>query len=138
MSNTLSWTYGIFFLALAGLGALSREEYVLGLFGTDATRAAIHLGLGVFGLACGLGGSYTSRLYLWAVGLLTLSTAIAGFITGNVMGHTLGTADNYLHLLGGGLALYGVFGEDPHLGQDRIPITGRRGVTDFREPHPRW
>jgi hypothetical protein len=136
MSKTLAWTYGIAFVALAGLGAVSNNEHVLGLFTTDQMRAAIHLGLGVFGLACALGGVYTARLYLWAVGLLTLSTAVAGFITGNVMGHALTTADNYLHLLAGGLALYGVFGEGSHPGT--IPITGRRGVTDFREPQPRW
>jgi hypothetical protein len=138
MSKTLAWTYGVFFLALAALGAFGGEEYVLGLFTTDPLRSAIHLGLGVFGMVCALGGAYSARLYLWAVGLLALSTSVAGFITGNVMGHPLGTADNYLHLAAGALGLYGVFAEDPHLGQDRIPITGRRGVSDFRQPQPRW
>lgn len=138
MSKTLSWTFGIGFLALAALRAFQGDDMVFGVFHVDPTHNMIHLGSGVLGIAAALAGMYYARLYLWTVGLAYLATAVAGFITGNVMGMILNTPDNFLHLGISALALYGVFAEDPNLGKERVPITGRRGVTDFREPLQRW
>ena len=138
MSKTLSWIFGIGFLALAAVRAFQGEDMLLGIFHVDAMHNMIHLGSGVLGIVAALAGMYFSRLYLWTIGLAYLATAVAGFITGNVMGMTLNMADNFLHLGISAVSLYGVFAEDPHLGKERIPITGRRGVTDFREPVHRY
>jgi hypothetical protein len=138
MSKTLSWIFGIGFLALAALRAFQGDDMVLGLFHVDTTHNMIHLGSGVLGIVAALAGMYYARLYLWTIGLAYLATAVAGFITGNVMDMPLNTADNFLHLGIAAVSLYAVFAEDPYLGKERVPIVGRRGVTDFREPLHRW
>jgi hypothetical protein len=138
MSITLSWIFGITFLALSGLRAVQGDDMLLGTFLIDQTHSLVHLASGIAGIVAALAGIYFSRLYLWSAGLLYLATAVAGFVTGHVMGMTLNTADNFLNLAIASVAIYGVFAEQPELGRDRIPITGRRGVTDFREPSPRY
>ena len=138
MSKTLSWIFGIFFLGLAALRAFGEADLVLGLFAVDRALGVMHLTTGVIGILVAMSGVYVARLYLWTVGLWYLALAVAGFIAGQVVDITLNPADNFLNLAISAVALYVVFGEDPSLGDSRIPITGRRGVTDFREPEPRY
>lgn len=138
MSKTLSWIFGVGFLALAALRAYQGNDMLLGYFHVDRMHNMIHLGSGALAIVAALAGPYYARLYLWTIGLAYLATTVAGFITGNVMGMTLNMPDNFLHLGIAAVALYGVFAEDPYTGRERVPITGRRGVTDFREPSPRY
>lgn len=138
MSKTLSWIFGLGFLALAALRAIQGDDMVLGLFHVDTTHNMIHLGSGVPGILAALAGIYYARLYLWTIGLAYLATAVAGFITGDVMGMVLNTPDNFLHLGIAAVSLYVVFAEEPYVGYEQVPITGRRGVTDLREPAHRW
>lgn len=138
MSKTLSWIFGVVFLAIAGLRAYQGNDMLLGYFHVDRMHNMIHLGSGVLAILAALAGPYYARLYLWTLGLGYLATAVAGFVAGNVIGMPLNMPDNFLHLGIAAIALYGVFAENPYPGSERIPITGRRGVTDFREPAPRY
>lgn len=138
MSKTLSWLYGIGFLALAGLRAFQESDLVLGLFEVDRMHSMIHLASGILGVLAGIAGAYPARLYLCAVGLLFGTMTGMGFATGNLLGMALNRADNVLNLVIGALALHTILVADPPRGTGRIPITGRRGVTDFREPAHHW
>lgn len=138
MTKRLSWMFGIAFIVFAAWGAFSDSEALFGLFVADPSVHTLHLASGILGVLAAIAGTYYARLYLWTVGLIYLAGAVAGFIAGNVMGVELTRADNLLNLGLAAVALYTVFGEDPHLSGPRIPITGRRGVTDFREPVHRW
>jgi len=134
MSRTLSWIYGLLFLAFAGLRVFAHSDLLFGLFSVDHAHNLMHVVSGIAGLLAGIAGVYWSRLYLWTAGLVYLAVCVAGFIAGQVLGVALSTADNFLHLAIATVALYTVFAEDPRLGSERVPITGLRGVTDFREP----
>ena len=123
MSKWLSGVLGVLFLACAGFNHAHTPVYVAS---------------GILGGLAAIASPYWARLYLWTVGLFYLAASVAGFIAGQVLDEPLTTLENYLHLAVAAVALYAVFAEDPHLGTDRIPITGRRGVTDFREPAHRY
>ena len=138
MSQKLSWAFGVLFVGFAAVCSFHPAELALGLFTVDRPFNTVHLFSGLLGVLAGIAGAYQARLYLWTVGLFYLATSVAGFIAGQVLGSPLNAADNYLNLGIAAVALYGVFADDPHLGAWRIPITGRRGVTDFRQPAPRW
>lgn len=138
MSKSLSLTYGVVFLALATLRAFQESDLVLGMFEIDHAQNWIHIGSGILGMLAGIAGTYQARLYLWTAGLFYLSIAVAWFISGAVPGIAFNQADGVLFLAVSAFSLYTVFAEDPHLGQGFTPITGRRGVTDFREPAHRW
>lgn len=138
MTRRLSGIFAVLFLAFAAAGAFSDSEALFGLFVVDGSVHTLHLASGILGVLAAIAGTYYARLYLWTVGLLYLAGAVAGFIAGHVMGVPLSRADNFLNLGLAAVALYTVFGEDPHLAGPKIPITGRRGVTDFREPVHRW
>jgi hypothetical protein len=139
MSKKIAYVFGAVFLLFAAIRAFQDSDMLLGLFHVDRTHNMIHFVSGILGILAGMAGMYWSRLYLWAVGLMYLAVCVAGFIAGQVMEMPLNTADNFLHLAISAVALYAVFAESPYLGSERsIPITGRRGVTDFREPQPRY
>ena len=134
MTKRLSLIFGVVFFMIAGAAAFQDQELLWGMFAADRAVNTIHLTSGILGVLAGIAGTYYARLYLWTVGLLYLAASVAGFIAGNVMGVDLDQADNFLNLALAAVALYTVFAEDPHLRGQTIPITGRRGVTDFRQP----
>lgn len=138
MSKAFSWIFGVVFLALAGLRAYQGDDMLLGYFHVDRMHNMIHLVSGALAIVAALAGPYFARLYLWTIGLAYLAMSVAGFITGSMVGMPLNMPDNFLHLAIAAVALCGVFAEDRYPGKERIPITGRRGVTDFREPAPRY
>lgn len=137
MTKRISGVFGVLFLMLATLGTC-RPDSVLGLFSADARVCAVFLAVGALGVVAALSGAYVTRLYLWTAGLFFLATSVAGFLAGHVMGVELAQADNFLGLGSAAAALFAVFGEDPHSADEFIPITGRRGVTDFRQSAHRW
>jgi hypothetical protein len=130
MVRAVASVFGIAFLAVGVLGFILNPTggELLGIFAVNVAHNLVHVAFGVLGIAAAYAG--WSRLYLQGVGIIYLLLCVLGFIPGLYVGEDMllglvhiNLADNFLHLVLGGVAAY--FGFAPqHVG---------RGTSTVRE-----
>ena len=121
MVRAVALVFGASFLAVGILGFLLNPTggELLGIFAVNVLHNLVHLLFGIFGIAAVLVGR--SRIYLQGVGVIYLLLTVLGFVPGLYAGDHLllglvhiNLADNFLHLVLGGIAAY--FGFAPQYG----------------------
>ena len=113
MVRAVALVFGASFLAVGILGFLLNPTggELLGIFAVNVLHNLVHLLFGIFGIAAAYAG--WSRPYLQGVGAIYLLLTVLGFVPGLYFGEDLllglvhiNLADNFLHLVLGGVAAY--------------------------------
>jgi hypothetical protein len=116
MLKTAAKVFGIIFVIIGILGfipGITSEGHLLGIFHVNTLHDMIHLASGIIAIGAGMSGTKASRMYFQIFGVVYGLVTVLGFIAGN--GEILGViannlADNLLHVLISGSALYLGFG----------------------------
>ena len=105
--------FGVSFLAVGALGFILNPTggELLGIFAVNVLHNLVHLLFGILGITAAYAG--WSRPYLQGVGVIYLLLTVLGFVPGLFFGDDLllglvhiNLADNFLHLVLGGIAAY--------------------------------
>jgi hypothetical protein len=113
MDRPVALVFGASFLAVGVLGFVLNPTggELLGIFAVNVLHNLVHLLFGIFGIAAAYVGR--SRFYLQGVGIIYLLLTVLGFVPGLYAGDHLllglvhiNLADNFLHLVLGGVAAY--------------------------------
>jgi uncharacterized protein DUF4383 len=121
MVRVVASVLGASFLAVGILGFVLNPTggELLGIFAVNVLHNLVHLLFGIFGITAAYVG--WSRTYLQGVGVIYLLLTVLGFVPGLYFGEDLllglvhiNLADNFLHLVLGGIAAY--FGFAPQYG----------------------
>ena len=113
MVRSVAAAFGIAFLAVGALGFVLNptEGELLGIFAVNVTHNLVHAAFGILGIIAAYMGR--SRLYLQGVGVIYLLLCVLGFIPGLYLSDEMllglvhiNLADNFLHLVLGGVAAY--------------------------------
>jgi len=116
MLTTLSKVFGVVLLAVGVLGfvpGVTTDNQLLGIFQVNLLHNLIHVASGAVALWAGFTGAKASRMYFQVFGSVYALVTVLGFLTGdgNILGLVANNmADNLLHLLIAGSALYLGFG----------------------------
>ncbi|GAX90628.1 DUF4383 domain-containing protein [Effusibacillus lacus] len=102
MATTFARVAGWIFIVLGILGFFVNNLF--GLIQFDVAHNAVHLLLGVLGLAAASGNQ--SQLYSAVVGAVLVILGAAGFFLPSMLGIHLEPVENILHLVLGGWGLY--------------------------------
>ncbi len=113
MVKTLAWVFGAVFVTVGVLGyvpGITTDGHLLGIFEVDGLHNIIHLVSGLAALAAAW-GMYSPKLYFQVFGVVYGIVTALGFIQGDTVLGLIGVnmADNLLHLVIAGAALYAGF-----------------------------
>ena len=113
MVRAAALVFGASFLAVGILGFVLNPTggELLGIFAVNVLHNLVHLLFGIFGITAAY--ARWSRTYLQGVGVIYLLLTVVGFVPGLFFGDDLllglvhiNLADNFLHLVLGGIAAY--------------------------------
>jgi hypothetical protein len=104
----------VLLVGVVGLIIGDPENGLLGIFNVDIVEDIVHLATGGLLAYVGFAGTNSAvKSVVTALGVVYLLVAVLGFITPELFGlipHEYNLADNILHIVLGGLALFAVFG----------------------------
>jgi hypothetical protein len=116
MLQNLAKVFGLVLLAVGIMGFISGftpDDELLGVFHVDPLHNLIHLGSGAIALWAGYISRHASRMYFQVFGVIYALVAVLGFMAGDsdILGLVANnTADNWLHVVIAGSALFLGFG----------------------------
>ncbi|HEY3179691.1 MAG TPA: DUF4383 domain-containing protein [Casimicrobiaceae bacterium] len=113
MLKKIAIAFGIVFIIVGIVSAVTPNGRLLGYFEVNAAHNMVHLATGVIAVIVGFVSEKAARLFFQIFGVIYALVALLGFFTGNqpLLGIVaINAADNWLHVLIAIVALYLGFG----------------------------